>query len=207
MKDYSLYLIDFDGTLFDTLDSLVRVYNAGFRLLGYEITRKEASEYMHVSLEETCEIRKVPMEKRREFSIAIGKALLDREAIHDIHPFIDVIPLLEGLKKKGKRIGIATGNTSAHVLEVLRYWKLDHYFEGIYSGSEIKPKPNPDILIKGMKELGDFSKEQCVYIGDSLQDPLTATNAGIDGILIDRNNEHPDYQGLKINSLASLLEA
>ena len=170
MKQYQVYFLDFDGTLFDTLDSLVEIYNAGFRYLGYEIGREEASRYMR-----------------------------------EVKPYPDVIPFLEKMETLGYKASIVTGNTASHVQKVLAHHQMERFFDGIYSGADYKPKPAPDALLAGIASYKGLSKKDCVYVGDSLQDPECARNALVDGILLDRHDEYGDYQGTKIKTLADLL--
>ena len=60
------------------------------------------------------------------------------------------------------------------------------------NGEGIRPKPYPDMLNAAIDKIGCKDKSEAVYIGDSPQDPETATNAGIDGILIDRKKVYGD---------------
>ena len=57
-----------------------------------------------------------------------------------------------------------------------------------------------------MELSGNPDKNECIYIGDSLQDVACAENAEIDGILIDRKGEYADYSGKKILSLKELYD-
>jgi phosphoglycolate phosphatase-like HAD superfamily hydrolase len=67
-----------------------------------------------------------------------------------------------------------------------------------------QPKPSGDPIFEAKKHLPSLSSADLVYIGDSLQDPLTAKNGGIAGILLERNHEYPDYPETKISTLAAL---
>ena len=53
--------------------------------------------------------------------------------------------------------------------------------------------------------LGIKADGHICYAGDSLQDPECGLNAGIGGVLIDRENAHPDYNGLRFQNLWGLL--
>ena len=49
-------------------------------------------------------------------------------------------------------------------------------------------------------------KKNVCYVGDSLNDCIAATKAGIVPILLDRNNEYSDAPYLRICSLKELLD-
>ena len=53
--------------------------------------------------------------------------------------------------------------------------------------------------------MGVGSKVGVCYVGDSLQDHEVGINAGIEGVLLDREGQYPDFEGVKIPSLRSLL--
>ena len=53
MKEYDVYLFDFDGTLCDTGESLGPVFMHGFEAIGMSCKKEDALEYMHHSLKET----------------------------------------------------------------------------------------------------------------------------------------------------------
>ena len=46
MKDYKVYLLDFDGTLFDTYYSLTFIYRYAFAKIGYNCTPEQTAEFM-----------------------------------------------------------------------------------------------------------------------------------------------------------------
>lgn len=204
MKRYAVYFFDFDGTLVDSLDSLVEIYNAGFRYLGYEISKEQASQYMHISLQETADVANVPESKRLKWAQLIVDALHGEAAVKATHDFPEVREVLSKLKTLGCDISVVTGNTVEHSRAVLENLGLLSYFDGFYSGNDYKPKPEPDALLAGIASYKGLSKKDCVYIGDSLQDVECASRAGIDGILIDRNDEHPDFKGTRIKDLRDI---
>ena len=56
---------------------------------------------------------------------------------------------------------------------------------------EFPPKPEPDSLLYTIKTLG-VEKADCIYIGDSDVDVLTAHNAGIECIGVTWGNRDED---------------
>mgnify|MGYP003346611147 CR=1 FL=1 len=61
-------LFDFDGTLFDTKESLIPCYKYGFNAIGLDCTKEECYQFMHLSLSQTAELKHVEKEKLDEFS-------------------------------------------------------------------------------------------------------------------------------------------
>ncbi len=182
-----LVIYDFDGTLFDTYESLVLVYQRGFAAIGMECTKEECAHHMHHSLGETIMERKVPENLIPLFVEKIVDALDDDDVISLIKPFPETLDALKRCDKACCKLAIVTGNTTTHVHKVLKYYGWDEYFSCVI-GSDICPetKPNPAPLNKALSSFPIISKEEAVYIGDSLQDLEAAKRAGIDSYLVNR---------------------
>ena len=210
MKKYKIYLFDFDGTLFDTLPSSIYVFKEAFAKKGVSLNEDDILHYTRVPIPETY--RKIVPSYKEE----------------DILPFLDLITELVNSKESNKRIsiyddtyesaidlkiseatlGIVTSNNEKHVKDVLKMFDMDFGLFDVIVGNETvketKPDPTPILTaLKGIKE--SFSKDEVVYVGDAINDCLAAKNAGIDSILLDRNNEYADSGYTIIHSLKELL--
>lgn len=206
MKDFKLYLFDFDGTIMNTYPSLIGVYDDAFKAIGERCTPEEAAEYMHSSLDETCDERKVVGERRKTFFKAIGEALDAERNIKDIVVFEDTVPTLKALAKMGKHIGLVSGNNENHIHLILKTLGLAEYFEVVVGWREgLKGKPSGDSVSAAIESFPGLKPSDTIYVGDSLQDPVAAVNAGAVGVLLERNKEYPSYTGEKISSLSELL--
>jgi phosphoglycolate phosphatase-like HAD superfamily hydrolase len=208
MKPYEAYLLDFDGTLFNTYQSLVGVYQYSFGKIGEVCTPEQTAFYMHMSLSECCDYRGLSDPAKRAALFAAIYASLDfPRFLDEIRIFPDVKPLLEGLKAENKILAVVSGNTPKHISLILNKFGLASYFSVIVGADpNRRPKPFADPILAALREIPSLRKDQVVYIGDSLQDPETAKNAGVAGVLIERNHEYPDYPDPKITTLTELLE-
>ena len=57
MKEYKLYLFDFDGTLADTFDSLINIFDYSFRKVGItNFDKSQISIFARYPLSETIKI-------------------------------------------------------------------------------------------------------------------------------------------------------
>lgn len=206
MKDYELYIFDFDGTLVDSETSLFPVFQAAFADIGRETTPADVSKYIHISLQETMDMTHVPEDQRPIFMASITRHLDDPESIAMIRFFPDAREVVEELLRRGKKVAIGSNNVVKHmelVLEGLGGKEL--FMDIVGSDSVVHPKPAPDIVLKASADLGLPCGKRVAYIGDSLQDAVTGLAAGGDGILVDRNNAYPEFEGIKISSLKELL--
>lgn len=206
MKEYDIYFVDFDGTILDSAESVIHTFLYAFAQLGELCTREQALSYMHISLDQTMDLRKIPQERRAYFleQVLIGLDL--DESLQKVKIFPETEEFLRRLKAQGKIIGVVSNNTSTHIRLILKRYGIEEYFS-VVSGSDLfeNGKPFPDPIDTALRMIGRESKEGVVYIGDSLQDPECAANAKVDGILIDRKDEYPDFEGTRISSLLEVI--
>ena len=206
MKEYDTYIFDFDGTIVDSEASLFPVFKAAFAEIGREVTREESNRYIHISLGETMALTKIEGEERQRFMDAVLVHLDDPESIAMIKFFPEAEEVFRELLAHGKKVGIGSNNVVKHMNLVLEGLKGRDYFMTIVGSDRVAhAKPAPDIMYQACEDLGVLCDQSAVYVGDSLQDVATGLASGADGILVDRRNEHPDFEGKRISSLRELL--
>jgi beta-phosphoglucomutase len=99
------------------------------------------------------------------------KILLNQLTPAEILP--GVMPVLEQLKRQG--IKIAVGSSSKNTPVILEKIGLDHYFDAVADGNQIKnSKPDPEVFLLAAAQL-QIRPEECVVIEDAV--------AGIDAAL------------------------
>ncbi|MBQ4254785.1 MAG: HAD hydrolase-like protein, partial [Bacilli bacterium] len=75
MKEQEIYVFDFDGTLFDTLESLYPTFRYGFDAIGVTVTDEEIEEFTHHSLQEAVIMKGLKEEDVPLFAQKIIEAL------------------------------------------------------------------------------------------------------------------------------------
>lgn len=108
----------------------------------------------------------------------------------------DDVGFINEIRKKDYKTGIVTG-APAHIasleIEILGGGKFDAIVIA-RSSNGISPKPHQHGLEECLRLLG-ASKKEAVYVGNADEDILTARNAGVFDILLDRG-EHA-FPGIK----------
>lgn len=122
------------------------------------------------------------------------------EALYD-----DALPTLEALRAQGKRLGILS-NFSANLENVLRALGAHRYFS-FFVVSALVGAEKPDARIfDAMVRAARVPRDEIVYVGDSIfHDVAGARAAGLAAILVDRRNQHPKFDGARVQSLRELL--
>lgn len=107
---------------------------------------------------------------------------------------------------QGFKLGIATSRPRAEALMALRQHGLDRFFDGAgVVGMEDAPreKPHPAPLREAMRRLGC---RQPVYVGDSINDALAASAAGMPFVYVGRGDagKHAIYRLDDVNGIVDL---
>ena len=208
MKEYDVYLMDFDGTLFDTKKSLFPVFKYAFAKAGVEITYDDVEAFMHHTLSQSARIMGLEGESIEVFKRGINEAIDMEESLSQITQFSDTVYLISELKKRKKRFGIVSGNISSHIALVLSRFGFDpnDFFPIVGSDKYKHGKPRPDPILVAMEMLGISDKSSITYIGDSVQDAECAEAAGVDGYLLNRDGALYEIAKTKIRSFYDLFE-
>ena len=210
MKEFDTYLFDFDGTLVDSHDSLVIVFEGAYSKVGIKIPNGYVLRLMRIPLFQGYAELNGPDDdvSKKVFGDEIIRLLNDPEVLKATKTFGDTRKTLIELHNRGKKLGIVTSNNRMHVIEVLRFIGLDeNLFSVIVGNQETKRhKPYPDPIEKGLELLNE-SKEKVCYVGDGLDDMRCEKNAGVTPVLLDRHNEYSESDcDYLIKDLYSLLD-
>ena len=209
MQKFQLYLFDFDGTLFDTLPSSKYVFRKAYEHIGISLDEEEVLGFTREPIPDSYQRKGAPKEKFASFMMDIEKYVNSQESVNLTDIFDDTYDAIIDLRMLEADLGIVTSNNIPHVREVLKKFDMQKDFFTVMVGNREapNPKPSPEPILKALEMInyhGD--KKDVCYVGDSINDCLSAINAGIVPILLDRDNEYPDSSFLRIKSLKELLD-
>jgi phosphoglycolate phosphatase len=169
-----LLIFDFDGTIADTLDHLVKIGNQLSREFHYKKVRSsQIEEFKDRSLREIIRTLEVPLSKIPRILMRARKEL--HKNISRIKPIKGLKDILLELKSLGYRMGIITSNSSDNVKNFLKNHNLE-MFEFVKTSSKLWSKNH--ILRRVIRKNG-FSIDQIIYIGDEVRDIEAAQKAGV----------------------------
>ena len=120
--------------------------------------------------------------------------------------FDDVIPALDALRSNGFALGILS-NFSANLENILRQVGVHPYFSFfVVSAIAGVEKPDPQIFELALRA-ANRPRAEIVYIGDSIfHDVEGARQAGMEAILVDRQDQYRDWKGTRVRDLHELVE-
>jgi len=170
-------IFDMDGVLIDSFYAWAKTVDMAAKNFGYGgVTIEEFKPCFGQSTEKDIE----------NFMDDVSVGELERFYNDAFPEFLDKTRLIAGakelldeLKKRGVKIALAT-NTNRFIAEKqLEVVGIKDYFDVIVCGDDVsKAKPDPMILEKTVSDLG-LSKDDCIYVGDTLTDVETGKNAGV----------------------------
>lgn len=185
---YKCIIFDLDGTLLDSLQGILDAVNLSFKELGYKIERKYeegkyfigagAIEFAHRAMAG----QNIPVEKEPKI---MERFLVNYDRLQAIEtkPFKGVAETLKSLEKRGYFLVIASNKPQILLDPIVKKLFPDIDFKIALGQKPNTPaKPDPYIIFEVMKTL-KVEPGQCVYVGDSEYDYMTARNAGIDCII------------------------
>ena len=159
-------MFDFDGTLADTLDTLVTITNRLALEFGYKPTAPEQLAQIRnlssreIVMQSGISIFKIP------FLLKKIKGNLHNE-IQYLNSIPGIKEALIQLKYEGNILGILTSNSEENVRIFLNKQGMEELFSFVYSETTLFSKHR--IIRKFMKE-NYLSSEEIVYVGDETRD-------------------------------------
>jgi phosphoglycolate phosphatase len=177
-----LYIFDFDGTLVDSVDSIVAAMQAAINdtLLPQKshaqvsnIIGLGLAEALHALFPGIVDQQAEQMAERYSHHFVSGQSGLVL--------FDGVELVLQSLQAAGHSLAIATGKTRLGLNHVLESSSLKQYFSYSRCADETKSKPHPLMLSQLLAETGTDAID-ALMIGDSTYDIEMAANAGIKSV-------------------------
>ena len=182
-------IFDLDGTLLDTLDDLWDAVNHTMDAHGFpRRTRDEVRAFVGNGVERLIELSLgIPdAQNHPDFAgiVADYRAYYAANSEHKTAPYPGVTDLIRRLLADGIAVSVVSNKPhGATVTLCAKYFPDVTVVCGEREAEGIRRKPWPDTVFKAAEELGR-TPEECVYVGDSEVDILTAKNAGMNCISV-----------------------
>lgn len=177
-----LIILDFDGTLADTRDNIVRTLQASMHQLGLPVADEAAcASTIGLKLDDACrhlypdgpaDLADRFVETYREIFFRNKESLVPA-------PFPHVLPTLRQLRERGVVLTIASsrGTGSLHAfIDAMGLRDCISYVLGADSVEHTKPHPEP--VLRTLRETG-IDAAHTLVVGDMPVDILMGRNAGV----------------------------
>jgi phosphoglycolate phosphatase len=172
-------IFDFDGTIVNSRELAVRLYNECAQKYGYKLIPKDQIESLSgLTIRERLRALDVPFYKLPglvfEMKSNYSRSLISLQACKGLPELIHM------LKEQGYELGIISSNSRDLIQQF-----LDHNnilgVDRIYCTRNLFGK---DKLIKGFLKTWGLAKEDVVYIGDEFRDIAACRKSGVQIIAV-----------------------
>lgn len=200
---YKLCVFDLDGTLVDTIDSLLKSVNMMMERIGCPgISRSDCVSYVGdgARMLVVRALARVGVTKEEEIDAAfvIFKQIFKDYCDYKVTKYEGVDLLLSRLHKENIRTGVLSNKLHDQAVHVVRGLFGESVFRYVQGQSEEYPaKPDPGALLH-IIQMSGVDKTEVVLIGDSEVDVRTAEKAGVDFCAVDwgfRSRSHLSANG------------
>ena len=185
MNKYKVLLFDLDGTLCDTDEMIVQTMQAIYKEFKpvKERTREELYYFSGPPIRDTL-ANEFP-DQDPEYMYDVFKRVSKGFYASTVKAYKNEIKVLKALKEKGYLLGVVTNKGLPLTLYSLEICHIDGLFDVVISADDVAiPKPDSAGINKALEKLNIKNKEKVLYIGDNDIDYETATNAGVDTLLV-----------------------
>lgn len=175
---------DLDGTLLDTSEGIIQSVKYTVGEMGLQLPPDTNMDFfigppIQMSLQKFFGLS---AEKAQE-GADIFRAYYKSEALYMAKPYDGVFELLEELRKRHLRIGVATYKREDYALDILRHFHIADYCDVMCGADNNNVLKKSDIIRNSYMAVG-IKPEETVYVGDTEHDAKGAQEAGVPFIAV-----------------------
>jgi len=194
---YNALIFDFDGTIADTLEESVKIYNILAERYGLTPVRpEELSSLRHLSLGGLLD--HLGVSKHQLPKILFNATRMLKNSIATLPLISGMDEVLPELRKSAEHFGILTSNSVENVNLFLKTHGLENIFTFVSSTSKLTGKARH---LRNIQKSYKIETENLLYIGDEIRDVRASQKAGFAIAAVDwgfnsqesLQKEHPDF--------------
>ena len=187
MSKYDYVLFDFDGTVTDTGEGILKSLQYSFSAMGHEVPdlsdlKKFIGPPIHysyttfygISEEDVGDYIKKYRERYRE------------KGIYECYVYEGMRETIEALRNKGVKIGIASSKPVSLIYDVMNHLGITELFDAV-TGVTVDDSNHSGktfLVIDCMEKLGAGDKSRVLMVGDRKFDLDGASGAGVDSCAV-----------------------
>ena len=211
MKNKSLIIFDWDGTLMDSVGLIVAAMRYAAEKHGLTVTDEATKSIIGIALVDAFPLLFPNDSDKYDELLATYSEYYVKHCDND-KLFEGIKELIQDLHAQGKTLAIATGKKRKGLQRVLPNSGIQAFFTVTKTADETAGKPNPLMLEQILVETGTRI-EDAVFIGDSIHDIRMANAIQMDSIAVSYGcekadvlaKEHPTKLVTTINELKQQL--
>jgi phosphoglycolate phosphatase len=168
-------IFDFDGTIADTLEAIVRITNRLAPEYGYSPTTPERLRYYQsLSTQEMLKQAELPLFRLPFLLRRVRSELASELSAVPVAP--ELVPTLRDLVAAGHRLMIMSSNSRRNIQGFLELHGIGDVFDSIQGGVGLLSKAR---ALRRIIQKGDIDFSQVIYVGDETRDVDASKQIGI----------------------------
>jgi phosphoglycolate phosphatase len=179
MAEKLLMMFDLDGTLVNTVDSIISCANQ-VRILGGFPERDPFEIYSKIGLPPTEFFNDLDLDSNEISGLVSDfRNTLNQVSFNSSSLYPGTHQLLEMFRDMRIPLAVATNKPTSNAELLLEKTSIREYFVKVQGSDGLNPKPHPDILLRLAKQVG---VTKAIMVGDRSEDILAAKAAGFQSI-------------------------
>ena len=213
IEEYEAVIFDMDGVLIDSEPLWKVAMEEAFSLIGCPLSKEDFQYTVGLRIDEVIDYwsNKIGWEKHTNKQV---EELIENRMVELItkngKPLSGVVEMIDFLKTKNLKIGLATSSSFILIKAVLETLGLEKKFDFAHSAEkEEYGKPHPAVYLSVSKLLG-VSPLKCIVIEDSLNGVISGKAARMKVVCIPEKTHSPNPKlslaDYSFSSMCELLE-
>lgn len=178
-------IFDVDGTLVDSNDFHAQAWQKAFEKFGKQVAVEEIRAQIGKGGDQLMPLF-LSTKELNDFGEKLEEArgeIFKNDFLNRVQPFPEARTLMARMVADGKKIALASSAAPEEINHFKELLGIEDFIEGEITADDVEEsKPEPDVFLAALKELGNPSPEQTVVIGDSPYDAIAAEKAGLQTI-------------------------
>lgn len=181
---FEYILFDLDGTLTDSGEGITKSVQYALKYFGISVDDlKELNKFIGPPLKDSFKMYYNFDDEKAELGMVKYRERYADKGIYENSLYDGIIELLDALKKNDKKVILATSKPEVYAKQILKHFKIDHYFNFAAGSDFEETRANKSEVIKyALKEAGISDLSKVVMIGDREYDIIGAKENGIKAI-------------------------
>lgn len=170
---------DLDGTLLDTSEGIIQSVKYTVEKMGLTLPENTDMGFfigppIQMSLQKFFGLDAETAQKGAD----VFRAYYKSEALYLAKPYDGIFDVLEELRRRNLKIGVATYKREDYALDILRHFHIADYCDVMCGADNNNVLTKSDIIRNSCAIVG-ISPEESIYVGDTEHDAKGAHEAGV----------------------------
>lgn len=180
---YKYVVFDLDGTLIDTAEGTVKMFQAGLKYAGINKDDEYVKSLIGPPFARTLVTKFGLSEEKARKAIDVSNEYMFDKGVYECKLFDGIRETLEKLKSKDIKMSVATSQPEESALIEARHVKILDYFDHFIANNLYQTKGSKsDFVGMCIDNMNVLDKNEAVMIGDKNPDIVGGRENGIDTI-------------------------